>query len=95
MNKLTKDYIKWHKNNVYPDCHNADCQKVDRGGACGNCIDWSNRRIPPEQNKDWEKEARRLFNPYAEELNFDERDWKIFLNRLSEVIKIAVETEKK
>ena len=39
----------------------------------------------------WENEARRLFNPYAEELSFDEKDWEVFLNRMREIVKIVLE----
>jgi hypothetical protein len=33
-----------------------------------------------------EKEIRRLFNPYAEELNFTEKDWRVFEARIEAVI---------
>jgi hypothetical protein len=39
----------------------------------------------------WEKEARRLFNSYGEELGFDENDWKVFLNRVREIVRIVLE----
>jgi hypothetical protein len=41
--------------------------------------------------KDIRKLARKLFNPYAEELKFDKRDWNVFLRRLSEIERVAVE----
>jgi len=34
--------------------------------------------------KEIEQLAKKLFNPYAEELKFDEKDWRVFLNRLFE-----------
>lgn len=34
----------------------------------------------------WQKQARKLFNPYAQELKFDKRDWEVFLNRLGELL---------
>jgi len=34
--------------------------------------------------KEIEQLAKKLFNPYAEELKFDEKSWRAFLNRLSE-----------
>lgn len=43
-----------------------------------------------EESK-WEKEARRLFNPYGEELDFDEKDWEVFLNRVREIVRIVLE----
>ncbi len=38
-----KKYTKWHKKNVHPDCKNPDCQRMDRGGACGQCIDHADK----------------------------------------------------
>ena len=40
--------------------------------------------------KEFEKEKGRihhLFNPYAQELKFDEKDWEVFFNRFEEVVK--------
>jgi hypothetical protein len=37
------------------------------------------------KKKDIEQLARKLFNPYAKELRFDNEDWKVFLSRLSEL----------
>ena len=34
--------------------------------------------------------AKKLFSPYAKELNFDERDWEVFLNRILEIYKEGV-----
>jgi len=58
------------------------------------------KEMKPDKNKskkdkrdfhNWENEARRLFNPYAEELSFDEKDWEVFLNRMREIVKIVLE----
>ena len=35
--------------------------------------------------KDIEQLAKKLFNPYAEELKFDKKGWEVFLNRLSKL----------
>lgn len=34
----------------------------------------------------WRVGAKKLFNPYAIELGFDEKDWKVFLNRMEEIL---------
>jgi hypothetical protein len=39
--------------------------------------------------------ARKLFKPYAEELEFYKRDWDVFLTRLSDVVRAARDDETK
>ena len=43
------------------------------------------------KKENWEKEARRLFNPYGEELGFNDKDWEVFLNRMREIVRIVLE----
>jgi len=46
------------------------------------------------KENNWEDLARKLFNPYATELKFDNRDWKVFLNRLKEIVQQAKKEER-
>ena len=46
------------------------------------------------KDNNWEDLARKLFNPYATELKFDNRDWKVFLNRLKEIVQQAKKEER-
>ena len=41
---MKKKYIAWRKKNVSPECVNADCQRVDRGGSCGLCALWMTKK---------------------------------------------------
>ena len=36
-------------------------------------------------NEEWKNLAKKYFEPYAQELNFDERDWEVFLNRMDTI----------
>jgi len=38
--------------------------------------------------------AKKLFNPYGEELKFKEKDWEVFLNRLLKFEQVIKEEEK-